>query len=91
MKWSGQEEYRASKEEEWRNKATGAAAGLVRRAGNLTFARVFDAGHMVLGQQQLKSLICDLLTVIFQVPYDQPENALDMFARWLENELFVSN
>ncbi|KAF7725282.1 hypothetical protein EC973_000292 [Apophysomyces ossiformis] len=66
MKWSGQEGYRHAIDQPWYSLTTGEQAGEVRTYGNLTFLRVFDAGHMV--------------------PYDQPENALDFFARWLARD-----
>ncbi|KAI8140338.1 Alpha/Beta hydrolase protein [Fennellomyces sp. T-0311] len=66
MKWPGQQGYRDAKDLPWYNQKTLQPAGEVRSYGNLTFLRVFDAGHMV--------------------PYDQPENALDFFTRWLGNE-----
>ncbi|KAG0168586.1 hypothetical protein DFQ28_004712 [Apophysomyces sp. BC1034] len=68
MKWSGQEGYSQAKDEPWHSLATGEQAGEYRTYGNLTFLRVFDAGHMV--------------------PYDQPENALDFFGRWLARDSF---
>ncbi|ORY99016.1 Alpha/Beta hydrolase protein [Syncephalastrum racemosum] len=66
MEWEGQEGFNAATDEPWHNKISGLPAGEVRSQDNLTFLRIFDAGHMV--------------------PYDQPENALDMFSRWLKNE-----
>ncbi|ORZ14002.1 Alpha/Beta hydrolase protein [Absidia repens] len=64
--WPGQEGFNAAKDEPWINSATKEQAGEVRTYKNLSFLRVYDAGHMV--------------------PYDQPENALDFFGRWLKNE-----
>ncbi|KAG2226576.1 hypothetical protein INT45_005062, partial [Circinella minor] len=66
MEWPGKQGYTAASVEPWFNKITLQKAGEVRSHDNLTFLRVFDAGHMV--------------------PYDQPENALDFFTRWLQNE-----
>lgn len=63
MEWSGKEGYNAAIDEKWYSDLTGQHAGNVRSSGNLTFLRIFDAGHMV--------------------PYDQPENALDFFNKWL--------
>ncbi|KAG2209772.1 hypothetical protein INT47_001920 [Mucor saturninus] len=63
MEWSGKEGYNAAVDEKWYSDLTGQHAGNVRSSGNLTFLRIFDAGHMV--------------------PYDQPENALDFFNKWL--------
>ncbi|CDS04150.1 hypothetical protein LRAMOSA07105 [Lichtheimia ramosa] len=66
MEWSGQQGYREAEDEPWINQKTLETAGEVRSYDNLTFLRIFDAGHMV--------------------PYDQPENALDFFGRWLKDE-----
>ncbi|KAG2226575.1 hypothetical protein INT45_005061, partial [Circinella minor] len=66
MEWYGKQGYEEAIVESWINKVTLQKAGEVRSHDNLTFLRVFDAGHMV--------------------PYDQPENSLDFFSRWLKNE-----
>ncbi|GAA5815666.1 hypothetical protein MFLAVUS_009179 [Mucor flavus] len=65
MEWSGKEGYNAAVDEKWYSDLTGKHAGDVRSFNNLTFLRIFDAGHMV--------------------PYDQPENALDFFNKWLSD------
>ncbi|KAI9478049.1 MAG: Alpha/Beta hydrolase protein [Benjaminiella poitrasii] len=66
LDWSGKEGYNAAPFEKWYSDLTGQHAGDVRSYGNLTFLRIFDAGHMV--------------------PYDQPENALDFFNKWLNDD-----
>ncbi|KAI8337715.1 Alpha/Beta hydrolase protein [Chlamydoabsidia padenii] len=47
MDWPGQEGYNAAKDEPWNNKKTKEQAGEVRTYKNLSFLRVYDAGHMV--------------------------------------------
>lgn len=47
MEWAGQEGYNAATDEKWYSDLTGQHAGDVRTYGNLTFLRIFDAGHMV--------------------------------------------
>lgn len=48
MKWNGQEGYNAAPTEPWYSDLTGKHAGDVRSFGNLTFLKIFEAGHMVL-------------------------------------------
>lgn len=47
MEWSGKEGYNAAVDEKWYSDLTGKHAGDVRSFDNLTFLRIFDAGHMV--------------------------------------------
>ena len=47
MEWSGKNGYGEASVDFWYNKATFKEAGEVRSYNNLTFLRVFDAGHMV--------------------------------------------
>jgi cathepsin A (carboxypeptidase C) len=47
MDWPGQEGYNAAKDEPWINKKTNEQAGEIRTYKNLSFLRVYDAGHMV--------------------------------------------
>ncbi|KAG2173251.1 hypothetical protein INT43_004625 [Umbelopsis isabellina] len=68
LDWTGKHEFQAAEDEEYYSWIKEEAAGEMRRYGNLTFLRVFDAGHMV--------------------PYDQPENSLDFFSRWIAHALF---
>jgi cathepsin A (carboxypeptidase C) len=54
LEWSGQKEYQAA---EYRNYTVqGGPAGEVKSSGNLTFLRVFDAGHMTPYDQPHNSL-----------------------------------
>ncbi|KAG2214852.1 hypothetical protein INT46_000150 [Mucor plumbeus] len=70
MEWSGKQGYNESPTEKWFSDLTGNHAGDVRTFENLTFLRIFDAGHMV--------------------PYDQPENALDFFNKWLSDNSLIN-
>ncbi|KAG0736544.1 hypothetical protein G6F23_010887 [Rhizopus arrhizus] len=63
MKWKGKEGYNSALTKPWFSDFTGRQAGDVRSFDNLTFLKVFNAGHMV--------------------PFDQPENSLDFFNKWL--------
>lgn len=47
MEWSGKQGYNESPTEKWFSDLTGNHAGDVRTFENLTFLRIFDAGHMV--------------------------------------------
>ena len=47
MEWSGQEAFRNTATVEWKSVATKTAAGTIKKAGNLTWVRVFEAGHLV--------------------------------------------
>ena len=47
MEWPGKKGYGEASVDPWYNKATLKEAGEVRSYNNLTFLRVFDAGHMV--------------------------------------------
>ena len=47
MEWPGKQGYAAAAVEPWFNKVTLEKAGEVRSHDNLTFLRIFDAGHMV--------------------------------------------
>ncbi|OBA21914.1 hypothetical protein METBIDRAFT_10831 [Metschnikowia bicuspidata var. bicuspidata NRRL YB-4993] len=64
LPWSGHDQFRSLPVREWTvgNKTAGEA----KNYENLTFLRIFDAGHMV--------------------PYDQPENSLDMVNRWISGD-----
>ncbi|KAI8867141.1 alpha/beta-hydrolase, partial [Ramicandelaber brevisporus] len=75
MEWSGKEGFNSDNSTgKWYAPSAGNATAPVRHAGdvrsfqNLTFVRIFEAGHMV--------------------PYDQPEAALDMLTRWLDDKPF---
>lgn len=46
LDWTGKAEFNSQPLEEW--KFNGSAAGLTRSAGPLTFATIYDAGHMVI-------------------------------------------
>ncbi|KAG1047184.1 hypothetical protein G6F43_010356 [Rhizopus delemar] len=63
MRWKGKIGYIRAPVLPWYSTLTGKHAGDVRTFENLTFLKVFGAGHMV--------------------PFDQPENALDFFDKWL--------
>ncbi|KAI8089447.1 Alpha/Beta hydrolase protein [Halteromyces radiatus] len=56
MDWPGQEGYNNADDEEWINAATGESAGQVRTYKNLSFLRVYDAGHMVPYDQPANAL-----------------------------------
>ncbi len=47
MEWSGKQGYNDAPQQEWYSDLTGKHAGNVKNYGNLTFLRIFDAGHMV--------------------------------------------
>lgn len=47
MEWSGKQGYNEAPQQEWYSDLTGKHAGNVKTFGNLTFLRIFDAGHMV--------------------------------------------
>ncbi|CAO3648403.1 unnamed protein product [Mucor hiemalis] len=47
MEWSGKEGYNNAPEQKWFSDLTGEHAGSVKTYGNLTFLKIFDAGHMV--------------------------------------------
>lgn len=47
MKWSGKQGYNDAPVQKWHSNFTGKHAGDVRTFQNLTFLRVFEAGHMV--------------------------------------------
>ncbi|ORY99015.1 Alpha/Beta hydrolase protein [Syncephalastrum racemosum] len=66
MTWAGQEGFNDALDKPWLTKDKYTFAGEARTYSNLTFLRIYGAGHMV--------------------PYDQPENSLDMVLRWLKKE-----
>ncbi|KAH8551592.1 peptidase S10, serine carboxypeptidase [Umbelopsis sp. PMI_123] len=68
LDWTGKKGFQEAEDEEWFSWITQEPAGELRKYGNLTFLRVYDAGHMV--------------------PYDQPENSLDFFSRWIKDVLY---
>lgn len=45
LEWAGKEAFNAQHLREWQ--FNGTSAGLTRKAGPLTFATIYDAGHMV--------------------------------------------
>ncbi|KAI8968842.1 Alpha/Beta hydrolase protein [Mycotypha africana] len=47
MEWSGKEEYNQAPFESWYSDFTATQAGESKTANNLTFLKIFDAGHMV--------------------------------------------
>ncbi|VVT53561.1 uncharacterized protein SAPINGB_P003636 [Magnusiomyces paraingens] len=47
LEWPGADEWAAGKFASWATVDDGEAAGEYKKAGNLTFVRVYDAGHMV--------------------------------------------
>lgn len=47
LEWSGSEEWKNNKVEEWKTPDSSEVSGTYKSAGNLTFLRVIDAGHMV--------------------------------------------
>jgi cathepsin A (carboxypeptidase C) len=56
LEWSGKTDYANAKDKTWFSWLTFEEAGEARSAGNLTFLRVFDSGHMVPYDQPLNSL-----------------------------------
>lgn len=64
LEWSGHDDFAKQPIKDWT--VAKKAAGQVKNHKNLTFLRVFGAGHMV--------------------PYDQPENSLDMVNRWINGD-----
>ncbi|CDK27331.1 unnamed protein product [Kuraishia capsulata CBS 1993] len=67
LEWSGKDEFASAPLTPWYTLDSLNYAGDVKNYQNFTFARVFDAGHMV--------------------PYDQPENSLDLINRWISGDL----
>ncbi|KAJ3090220.1 hypothetical protein HK102_004381 [Quaeritorhiza haematococci] len=47
LEWYGKEEFNTSEDMEWVSKATGKKAGEFRTFNELTFLRIYEAGHMV--------------------------------------------
>lgn len=47
MVWTGQEAFNNAATIDWKSFATKTAAGTIKKAGNLTWVRVFEAGHLV--------------------------------------------
>lgn len=87
LPWEGSAKWAAAKAEIW--EVEGTRAGSVREAENLSFWEVFDAGHMVSAplhphNSSRSSMIYkqSRLTMLLQVPMDQPEAALDMITRF---------
>jgi len=70
LSWEGSEGYAAAKEQSWVT-ATQKVAGTFKSYSNLTFLKVFDAGHLV--------------------PFDQPENSLDMVKQHLNRSFSQTN
>ena len=56
LEWEESESYANATTEDWIRKIDGGKAGTVRSNGKLTFARVYDAGHMVPFDQPESSL-----------------------------------
>ncbi|KAI9317596.1 Alpha/Beta hydrolase protein [Dichotomocladium elegans] len=56
LSWHGQAGYRAAPDQPWYILDTNEHAGEVRSYGNLTFLRIFDAGHMVPYDQPANAL-----------------------------------
>ncbi|CAO3613987.1 unnamed protein product [Cunninghamella echinulata] len=56
MDWAGQEGFNNAKDEPWLNKKTGEKAGELRKYKNLSFLKVYDAGHMVPFDQPANAL-----------------------------------
>ncbi|KAI8393866.1 Alpha/Beta hydrolase protein [Radiomyces spectabilis] len=56
MEWPGKEGYNNAKDEPWTSWVTAEKAGEVRSHNNLTFLRIFDAGHMVPYDQPANAL-----------------------------------
>lgn len=81
MRWKGKIGYIRAPILPWYSTLTGKHAGDVRTFENLTFLKVFGAGHMVVVQSDVTYLANFLFHS--QVPFDQPENALDFFDKWL--------
>lgn len=92
MKWSGKQGYNDAPVQKWHSDFTGKHAGDVRTFQNLTFLRVFEAGHMVKCYIFFSSIFkLFLRTYYMQVPYDQPENSLDFFNKWLNSSPLASD
>lgn len=47
LDWPGNQGFNEAKDEPWFSWTTAEEAGQIRSFGNLTFLRVYDAGHMV--------------------------------------------
>lgn len=62
LDWYGKKEFKRAIDEPWFG-SNGKQAGEIRTFSNLTFVRVFKAGHFV--------------------PFDQPENSLEMLNKWI--------
>ncbi|KAI8371622.1 Alpha/Beta hydrolase protein [Radiomyces spectabilis] len=56
LEWPGKQDFNQAQDEQWFSWTSGEIAGEVRSHGNLTFLRVYDAGHMVPMDQPANSL-----------------------------------
>ena len=83
LEWSSHEAYRNAPLREWM--VDGEAAGKTRSGGGLTFATVYEAGHMVRVAFH-RTVRCTANTQA-QVPFDQPVRALELANRWLAERL----
>ena len=82
LEWSGQHAFGSKPLREWT--VSGHAAGRTRNEGFLTFATIYGAGHLVRIQS------CQLFRRrphrLWKAPYDKPEEALELVAKWLDQE-----
>lgn len=83
LQWSGAANYKAANMHPWT--VNGQGAGEAKSANGLTFLRVFDAGHM--GMYNTGLIFSERYFINrFEVPHDQPANALNMLNRWIKGD-----
>jgi cathepsin A (carboxypeptidase C) len=82
LDWTGKDAFSSTKLREWY--VSDKVAGMTRSAGGLTYATIFNAGHMVCGSFLVLDAI--LWFVTSKVPYDRPRESLEMVQRWLAGQ-----